>query len=100
MKFEIQAPFKVNDTLEGMIQEKLDKLQTYFDRITFATVFLKDEVQRLHHKENRTVEVRLEVPRDSLFAQDSAETFEKAFANVVEKLQRQLKKYKDQLQEY
>lgn len=85
--------------MENLINEKLDKIATYYDGITTAKVYLKDEVQRTHHKDNRTVEIRIEVPGTSLFADDSAETFEQAIAGAANKLGRQVRKFKEQLNE-
>lgn len=95
MKLQIEAPFQLSLPMEELVNEKVNKLSTFFDRITSTHIFFKDEVQRLHHKDQRTVEIRVEVPGNSLFASDSAETFEQAIANAAQKLQRQLKKYKE-----
>jgi len=97
MKFQLEAPFQVSEPMQALIKEKLDKLENFFDRITSAQVYLKDDINRIHHKENRTVEMRVEVPGNSLFASDSAETFEKAIAETAHKMERQLKKYKAQI---
>ena len=97
MKFQLEAPFQVSEPMQALIKEKIDKLHTYYNRITSAHVFMKDEVNRIHHKDQRTVEIRVEVPGNSLFASDSAESFEKAIAEASEKLQRQLKRYKENL---
>ena len=97
MKLQIEAPFQLSAPMEELVNEKVNKLSTFFERITSAHVFFKDEVQRFQRKDQRTVEIRIEVPGNSLFASDSAETFEKAIANATQKLQRQLKKYKESL---
>jgi putative sigma-54 modulation protein len=97
MKLQLEAPFQVSEPMQSLIEEKIDKLTNYYDRITTAQVFLKDDINRFNHKDNRTVEIRLEVPGTSLFASDSADTFEKAIATAASKLERQLKKYKEQL---
>ncbi|HKK75836.1 MAG TPA: ribosome-associated translation inhibitor RaiA [Saprospiraceae bacterium] len=97
MKLQIEAPFQLSAPMEELVNEKVNKLSTFFERITSVHVFFKDEVQRFQHKDQRTVEIRIEVPGNSLFASDSAESFEKAMANATQKLQRQLKKYKESM---
>ena len=97
MRLQLEAPFQVSEPMQNLIQEKVDKLYTFFNRITSAHVYLKDEIQRFNHKDHRKVEIRIEVPGTSLFATDSADTFEKAIAQAIAKLERQLKRYKGQL---
>lgn len=95
MKIDVQAPFQVSEPMQLLIEERINKLQTFFERIQSATVFLKDDIQRFNHKDNRTAEIFLEVPGERLFAQDSADTFEKAISGAAEKMRRQIRKYKD-----
>lgn len=97
MKLQIEAPFQLSPPMEELVKEKVTKLSTFFERITSVHVFFKDEIQRFQHKDQRTVEIRIEVPGNTLFASDSAETFEKAIAKATQKLHRQLKKYKESL---
>jgi putative sigma-54 modulation protein len=97
MKLQIEAPFQLSEPMENLVNEKINKLKTFFERITSAHVFFKDEINRFQRKDQRTVEIRIEVPGNTLFASDSAETFEKAIANATDKLQRQLKKYKESI---
>ncbi|MFM8450074.1 MAG: ribosome hibernation-promoting factor, HPF/YfiA family [Haliscomenobacter sp.] len=96
MKIDVQAPFSVSEPMQQLIEDKLGKLQLFFERIQDATVFLKDDVQRFHHKESRKVEIELSIPGNTLFAEDSAESFEKALSGAAEKMRRQLEKYKNQ----
>jgi len=100
MNVQIEAPFTISDPMQKLIEEKVNKLTTYYDRITTAKIYLKDEIQRTHHKDERTVEMRVEVPGTSLFAEDSAETFEKAIAGAANKLGRQVRDFKEKLNEH
>ncbi len=99
MKILIEAPFAVSDSLEELVQEKVGKLDTYFERIVTATVYFKEEEHRHHNGDpsGKTAEVRLEVPGHTLFANSSSESFEKALAESTQKVGRQLRKYKQQL---
>lgn len=99
MKIDVQAPFSVSEPMQELIEDKVGKLQLFFERIQDATVFLKDDVQRFHHKESRKVEIELNIPGNKLFAEDAAESFEKALAGAAEKLRRQLEKQKSQMED-
>ena len=83
--------------MQTLIQEKADRFKKFFDRITSIHVYLKDEINRFNHKDDRTVEIRVEVPGQSLFVADSAATFEKAISEASQKMDRQLKRYKENL---
>ena len=97
MKVQIQAPFQVSEPMQDLINEKMEKVSQIFERITKATVYLKDEVNRNNHKDSRHVQIEVEVPGQRLFAEDEAETFEKAIASATDKMKRQVRDYKSQL---
>ena len=99
MKILIEAPFTVSESLERLVEEKVSKLNTFFERIQTTTVFLKEEENRHNHSDplGKTVEIRLQVPRQTLFADASADSFERALADATQKVGRQLRRYKQQL---
>ena len=96
MKVQIQAPWEVNRHLKNIIHEKVEKLNTYFDRIIHADVFLK--LKEHDSPNDKIVEIRLSVPGPYIFAESSADTYEKAVASVAEKIRKQLVKKKEKLQ--
>ncbi len=96
MKVLVNAPFQVNGSLQEAIDEKVGKLKTYFDRIVEAEVYLKVGENRHRHRQ-QIVEIRLNVPGTTLFAEDRSDVMEKALAGAAEKARRQLVKYKKQL---
>ncbi|MCB0569035.1 MAG: ribosome-associated translation inhibitor RaiA [Phaeodactylibacter sp.] len=98
MKISINAPFQVNDSLQGVIDEKVGKLTSFFERITETEVFLKIGDKRHRHRE-QIVELRISVPGQTIFAEHRSDTVEKALAEAAEKARRQLLKYKAQLQD-
>ncbi len=97
MNILVQAPFQVSDELQGLIEEKVGKLPTFFERIHTATVFLKEEENRRQTSNGKTLEIRLEVPGHSLYADASADSYERALADAYDKMRRQIKKYKQQM---
>lgn len=101
MTIQVNAPFKVSDNLQALIEEKVEKLGTFFERIQSAEVFLKHE-ENSNQQDPRatTVELRIHVPGSILHADYSAETFEKALAETTDKMRRQLIKHKEKISSY
>jgi putative sigma-54 modulation protein len=85
--------FDADQKLLDFIQKRLDKLETFYDRVTEGEVILK-----LNNKDgnsNKTVEVKLFVPGATLFCQEEAATFETATDAAYECMRRQIVKYKE-----
>lgn len=92
MKLKVQSiHFDADHKLVDFIQKKVDKLETFFDRMVDGEVFL-----RLNNEgvENKTVEIKLNVPGNQLFATEKARSFEAATDQATEALKNQLKKFK------
>ena len=85
--------FDADVKLIEFIQEKVNKLTHFFDRVIEADVYLK--VDNFHEVENKTVEIRLYIPGHDLFAKKTAKNFEAAVDEVTEALRRQAKKRKE-----
>lgn len=87
--------FDADQTLLDFIQTKLNKLDTFFDRITDGEVFLR--LDNNNPVNNKIVEVKLFVPGQTLFTKTEASSFENATDDALATLTRQLKKYKEKL---
>lgn len=99
MKLNIQSiRFDADQKLLDIVQAKADKLDTYFDRIVSGDVFLR--LEKSENRENKLVEIKLEVPGNDLFASKKAASFEEAVDEAVEALRRQVKKLKEKLTEH
>ncbi|MBO3698936.1 ribosome hibernation-promoting factor, HPF/YfiA family [Roseivirga sp. E12] len=95
MRVQVQSiHFDADAKLIDFIQRKLDKLDTYYDRTIDAEVILKLNNEGI---ENKTVEIKLNVPGDQLFANKTNGSFEAATDHCAEALRRQIKKHKDKL---
>ena len=95
MKVKVQSiHFDADVKLIDFIQKKLDKLDTFYDRTVDAEVIL-----RLNNEgvENKTVEIKLNVPGDQLFAEKTNGSFEAATDACTEALRRQIQKHKEKL---
>ncbi|GGK60974.1 ribosome hibernation-promoting factor, HPF/YfiA family [Rufibacter glacialis] len=99
MKLQIQSVhFTADQSLLDFLQRKLDKLDTFFDRIVSGEVILR--VQKPESHDNKLVEVKLFVPGATLFCKEEAGTFETATDKAVEDMKKQLIKYKEKLISY
>ncbi|MFT4968917.1 MAG: putative sigma-54 modulation protein [Chitinophagales bacterium] len=85
--------FTASEQLKEFIEKKLEKLETFFDKIVDADVYLKLESHQ--QVKDKTSEFKLNVPGDTLFSSETAKNFEVATDLAVESLRRQLKKYKE-----
>jgi putative sigma-54 modulation protein len=96
MKLQVHSiHFDADTKLIRFIHKKLEKLETFYDRLVDGEVFL-----RLNNEgvENKTVEVKLRVPGNQLFAIEKARTFEEATDLATDALRIQLEKFKNKLQ--
>jgi len=86
--------FDADQKLIDFIQQRVDKLQTFYDRLVEGEVFLRINNEGI---ENKTVEIKLSVPGKKLFAKEQARTFEAAADLAIDALRNQLKKFKTRL---
>ena len=97
MKLDIQSiHFDADHKLLEYIQKKVDKLDTFFDGIVDGIIFLK--LEKNEDKENKIVELKVNIPNTVLFAREKGLSFEASTDMAVEALKAQLKKYKEKLQ--
>ena len=87
--------FNADQELLNFIQDRMNKLDNYYDKVIKSDVYLK--VQKTSDKENKIFEARVEVPGDSFVVKKECKTFEEGADVAVASLQRQLKKRKEKL---
>jgi putative sigma-54 modulation protein len=92
MKLQVHSiHFNADIKLISFIQKKLNKLETFYDRMVDGEVFLRLNNEGI---ENKTVEIKLRVPGNQLFAIEKAKSFEAATDLAADALRMQLKKFK------
>ncbi len=92
MKLQVHSiHFNADQKLIDFIQTKVDKLETFYDRLVDGEVFLRLNNEGI---ENKTVEIKLKVPGSQLFAKEQARSFEAAADLATEALRVQLNKFK------
>jgi putative sigma-54 modulation protein len=89
--------FSIDKKLAAFIEEKVEKLNQFFDQIIRTEVILK--VERKESFDNKVVEISLHVPGKELFAKKQNDSFEAAVDETCEALRRQLRKHKGKLEE-
>ena len=90
--------FDADQKLLDYVQKKTDKLDTFYDRIIDGEVIMRVEKSHLNKKEvfgNKSVELKINIPGQQLFMKESSSTFEAAIDQVLDRMSRQLKKYKE-----
>ena len=98
MKLQMHSiHFDADQKLLNFIQMKTDKLETFYDRIVDGEVYLKLD-KGDYRRENKVVEIKLNIPGGVLFAKELATTFEGAADMAVEALKTQIKKRKNKVQ--
>ena len=96
MKVNVNAVnFAVDRKLVDFVQERMDRLGKYYDKIVSSDVFLK--VEKTSDKENKIVEIKLHVPGDDFIVKKQCKTFEEAVELSAESLERLLVKRKEKI---
>lgn len=94
MKVNLNAVgFSVDRKLVDFIQVRLDKIEKFYDRIVGADVYLK--LENTSEKENKIVEVRINIPGNDLVVSKQAKSFEEAVDLSSEALERLLVRHKE-----
>ena len=99
MKVNTQSVnFNADQKLIDFIQQRMNKLDQYYDKIIKSDVFLK--VENTSEKQNKIFEAKISVPGDSFIVKKVCKTFEEGADSAVNSLGRQLKKRKDKFRTY
>jgi putative sigma-54 modulation protein len=86
--------FDADSKLIDYINRKLEKLNSFHDRIIKVDVFLKlDNV--VHNIKDKIAEIRIHVPRHQLFVKATSKSFEGSFDDAFDSIINQIKKTKD-----
>lgn len=94
MKLQMHSiHFDADQKLVDFIQKRADKLETFYDRIIDGEVFLR--LDHSESKDNKIIEIKLNIPGQQLFAKEQSKSFEAATDVAIEALRRQLKKHKE-----
>ena len=86
--------FDADDKLIEYVNRKLEKLETFHDRIIKVDVYLKlDNV--VHTIKDKIAEIRVHVPRSNFFVKSTTKSFESSFDEAFDSLVTQIKRKKE-----
>lgn len=98
MKVQVHSiHFDADIKLISFIQRKLDKLETFYNSMVDGEVFLRLNNEGIA---NKTVEIKLKVPGNLLFAVEKAKSFEAATDLATGALRSQISKIKTRRQNH
>ena len=90
---------EVTPALREYVRSKLDRVTRHFDQVVDINVLLS--VEKLTEKERRQkAEVTLHVKGKDIFIENAAEDMYAAIDELIDKLDRQVCRHKDKLQEH
>ena len=97
MNVKIQSVhFDADQKLKDFIESRVEKLETYFDRIIDCNVTLSLDNKNKQIKDKVAV-VKVQIPGKVLIGKESSKLFEESVDMAVDNLRRQLKRHKDKM---
>lgn len=95
MNVQIQTHhFDADRKLIDYVERRLEKLNTFHDRIIKVDVYLKlDNV--VHTIKDKVAEIRVHVPKADFFVKSTSKSFEASFDEAFESLITQIKRKKE-----
>jgi putative sigma-54 modulation protein len=96
MKVFVQSVnFNADSKLIEFVEKRVSGLDKYYDRIIDADVYLK--VVQTSEKQNKLVEIKMNIPGNDLVVKKQNRTFEEATMLAVDSLKRNLTKTKEKI---
>ncbi|HTN35759.1 MAG TPA: HPF/RaiA family ribosome-associated protein [Arachidicoccus sp.] len=97
MNVNIQTVHFVADAkLTNYVTKKVEKLQTFHDKIIKVDVFLKlDNV--VHNIKDKIAEINVHVPRHKFFVKSSSKSFEESFDIALDSMANKVKRHKEKI---
>ena len=89
--------FKADIKLREFIESKLLKMEKLYNRVLNATVYLK--VNKASNKQNKVIEIKINLPESQIFVSESDQTFETATDKAMNALTNQMAKVKSRITE-
>jgi len=87
--------FNAKNGLEEYVERKLSKLEQYYDKIIAVQVAMR--VENVSEKENKFVDIKLEVPGDDIVVKKSGQSFEECIDLSVDTLKKLIIRKKEKI---
>lgn len=98
MNINIQSVhFDADKKLIGFVNEKVTKLNTYYDGIINSEIILR--LEKNSNAENKVAEIKMLGKGHEFFAKKQCQSFEEATDLACEALKTQVKKFKEKVKE-
>ena len=98
MNILIEAPFKISQEDKAIIRSKIQYLNRYQNRIIQINVFFKRD--GAHPRNEIVAEIRVLVPGQHLFADNSDPDAMKAFSRAYSSIKRRVKQHRNKMREH
>jgi putative sigma-54 modulation protein len=96
MTVKIQSVhFDADKKLLDFVQERVDKLTTFYDGIINSEVILK--LDKSDGDDNKIAEIKLHISGNDLFAKKQCKSFEEAIDTSIDALKTQVRKHKEKI---
>lgn len=96
MQVKIQSiHFDADSKLLNFIQERVNKLDHYYNGLMGGEVFLR--LEKSKDTQNKIAEIKLQTRNGELFAKRQCRTFEEAVIESTDALRNQVKKHKERV---
>ena len=87
---------EVTPALRGYVTQKLDRIMRHFDQVVDVRVLLSVEKKK-EKEERQRAECNIHVKGNDLFAESASQDLYAAVDDLVDKLDRQVRKHKEKL---
>jgi putative sigma-54 modulation protein len=87
--------FNAKPGLEEYVENKLSKLEQFYDKIIAVQVSMR--VENISEKENKFVDIKLEVPGDDIVVKKSGQSFEECIDLSVDTLKKLIIRKKEKI---
>jgi putative sigma-54 modulation protein len=87
--------FTADQKLLDFVNDKVNKLQQFFDGIVAVEVYMKHD--NIREEDDKVAEIRVFIPGNDLFVKKHGKSFEEAIDQVMDSLKRQVQKHKEKI---
>lgn len=85
---------EITDSLRNYVEEKMERIERHFDKVTNTHVILT--VENVRHKAEATINMR----GNNIFAENTEDNMYAAIDGLIDKLDRQVKKHKEKITDH
>jgi putative sigma-54 modulation protein len=88
--------FDADKKLIDHIEQKMQKISSFFEKVIKADVFLRLD-NPSHAIKDKVAEIRIHVPQHDFFVKEVSKSFEESFNTAFDSLVNQIKRHKEKM---